>query len=164
MSEESKPRFDQIAKFGDALLAADRALASKLSESVKGLNLDMSRFLPDRTELYTPPTASERNGYQSAGVLVKRMAETVQAWRKAAPADSQPVVLALLQGGNHIVVEQLSEESFHALRIDGSMDGTQCMLLTHQSSVQLLCILAKVENESERRRIGFVFDAVRMEA
>ena len=104
------------------------------------------------------PTQKEVNSYQSAGVLEKRMAQTVTEWRKQIKEDSQPSIIAILHGGAQVSVSLLAEESFHTIRIEGTIDGNPCMILTHQSSVQLLCFVSKIESEDSRRKIGFVID------
>lgn len=102
------------------------------------------------------PSAAERNEYQSASVLLQRLADTLTAWRTSLPEDAQPAIIAILNGGAQIVVDRLSEESFHGIRIEGEMGGTPCMLLSHQASVQLLCYV--VEKTVPPRPIGFVID------
>jgi len=104
------------------------------------------------------PTSKEQNSYQSAGELMRRLADTVTQWRTQVPADSQPAIIAVLHGGIQINVTLLAEESFHGIRIEGTIDGNPCMLLAHQSTVQLLCHIAKVEKEEFRRKIGFIID------
>lgn len=110
------------------------------------------------TNFRRPPSPRELNEYQSAGVLMKRLADTISSWRTQAPKDVQPAILAILNGGIQINVTLLAEESFHGIRIEGTLNGSPCMLLSHQSSVQLLCYLAKVETEEKRRTIGFIID------
>lgn len=75
----------------------------------------------------------------------------------------QPVILAILNGGIQIDVERMAQESFHGIRIEGLLNGNPCMLLSHQSSVQLLCFVQKVEKENYRRKIGFIIDGVETE-
>lgn len=128
--------------------------ASKNSALTTGLPrdyLDIPKIDPIRI-----PTPREQNSYQSAGVLMKRLADTITQWRTQVTADSQPAILAILHGGIQINVTLLAEESFHGIRIEGTIDGSPCMLLAHQSSVQLLCYVAKVEREEQRRKIGFI--------
>jgi len=104
------------------------------------------------------PTPLEQNSYQSAGSLMRRLADTIAQWRTQVAADSQPAILAILHGGIQINVSLLAEECFHGIRIEGMIDGSPCMLLAHQASVQLLCYVAKVEKEEFRRKIGFIID------
>ena len=141
-------------------LADSRSIPDENARTLKLSSVGIPGLLPRMPVIDIPkmPTPKEQNSFQSSGVLVKRMAETVRQWRVQVPEYSQPVVLALLQGGIQIHVSLLAEESFHALRIEGTIDGSPCMLLTHQASVQLLCFVAKVEQESQRRQIGFIID------
>jgi len=98
------------------------------------------------------------NEYQSAGVLMRRLADTIVQWREQLPEDEEPAILAVMYGGIQINVERLAQESFHGIRIEGSMNGSPCMLLAHQSTVQMLCFVKKVEMEKPKRRIGFIID------
>jgi hypothetical protein len=132
------------------------SLASLAREIVTAEKVLAPLSLPMRDSfIYQQPTPKEVNKFQSAGVLLSRMFDAVQMWRKEAPPDSQPVIMAILNGGQTIKVSSLYEESFHVLRITGEFDGNPCILLTHQSSVQLLCYVAKIDEESPRRQIGF---------
>ncbi|TVO55281.1 hypothetical protein [Denitromonas halophila] len=105
-----------------------------------------------------PTHPAEQNLYQSAGALMRRLADTVTEWRTQVPHDAQPAILAILHGGVQINVSLLAEESFHGIRVEGTLNGAPCMLLAHQSSIQLLCYVAKVEPEAPRRTIGFIID------
>ena len=107
---------------------------------------------------------AEENSYQSARVLLQRLSQTVREWRQQLPDDVQPAILAILNGGIQIDVERMAQESFHGIRIEGLLNGNPCMLLSHQSSVQLLCFVQKIEQEKIRRKIGFIIDGVETEA
>ncbi len=100
----------------------------------------------------------EANEYQSAGVLMRRLADTVTQWRQQLPEDEEPAILAILYGGMQISVERLAQESFHGIRIEGNMNGSPCMLLAHQSTLQMLCFVKKIEKTQRKRRIGFIID------
>lgn len=52
----------------------------------------------------------------------------------------------------------MATECFHGIGIEGLLNGNPCMLLSHQSSVQLLCFVQKIEKEEFRRKIGFIID------
>lgn len=162
MAEDKDSAADRLRALTDSL-APPKRLSDTIARiavappvSLPGLGLR-----PPVLDLPSIPTPKERNEFQSSGVLVRRMAETVRQWRAKVPNDSQPVVLALLQGGIQINVSLLAEESFHVLRIEGTIDGDECMLLTHQASVQLLCFVQKIEQEDQRRQIGFITDGKR---
>ncbi len=112
-----------------------------------------------RTSIAEVPTEDEQlNEYRSAGVLMRRLADTVLQWREQLPDEQQPAIVAILNGGVQVNVERLAQESFHGIRIEGTVNGSPCMLLSHQSSVQLLCYVEQVEKEEFRRRIGFIID------
>jgi hypothetical protein len=104
------------------------------------------------------PTQKEVNEYQSAGILMRRLADAILQWREQLPETQQPAILALLYGGIQINVERLAQESFHGIRIEGKMNGVPCMILAHQSTVQLLCYVENVEKVESRRQIGFIID------
>ena len=104
------------------------------------------------------------NSYQSARALLQRLSQTVMDWRKELDEDVQPAILAIMNGGIQIDVERMAQESFHGIRIEGLLNGNPCMLLSHQSSVQLLCFVQKIEKKKPRRKIGFIIDGVETEA
>ena len=52
-----------------------------------------------KPRMISPPTPKETNEFQSAGVLLRGMSQAVQIWRRDAPKDSQPVIVAILNGG-----------------------------------------------------------------
>tara|TARA_R110002049_G_scaffold225521_1_gene397489 strand:+ start:100241 stop:100675 length:435 start_codon:yes stop_codon:yes gene_type:complete len=107
---------------------------------------------------------AQENSYQSARALLQRLSQTMTAWRKELNDDVQPAILAILNGGLQVDVERMAQESFHGIRIEGLLNGNPCMLLSHQSSVQLLCFVQKIEKEKPRRKIGFIIDGVETEA
>lgn len=119
-------------------------------------------------EPYRPPkmpTFEETNQFQGAAVLLRRLAESIRLWRSALPEDVQPAVIALLNGGMQIDVTSLAQESFHGIRIEGQIQGQACVVLAHQSTVQLLCIAQPVSApERPKRSIGFIIDGQSSEA
>lgn len=107
---------------------------------------------------------AQENSYQSARALLQRLSKTMVDWRKELGDDVQPAILAILNGGLQVEVERMAQESFHGIRIEGLLNGNPCMLLSHQSSVQLLCFVQRIEKEKPRRKIGFIIDGVETEA
>ncbi len=95
---------------------------------------------------------------QSAGVLIQCLADTILQWREKVPADVQPAIIALLNGGVAIRVDKLIQESHHGIRIEGRFEGRPCMVIAHQASIQLFCYSERIEAEAQRRRIGFILD------
>lgn len=111
-------------------------------------------------------TVEEHHQFQSAGVMLRRLAMAIGQWRRELPPTVQPGLLALLNGGVQMDVEGLSQESFHGIRIDGTVGGVRCVVFAHQATVQLLCIEQPVRPPEMplRRPIGFVIDGERTEA
>ncbi len=107
----------------------------------------------------------DSNAFQSSAVLLRRLAESIRQWRRTLPDELQPAVLALLNGGVQIDVTSLAQECFHGIRIEGQIQGAPCVVLAHQSTVQLLCIAQPViPPETPRRPIGFVIEGEPSEA
>ena len=132
-----------------------------LTNKLSGYAIPVSTLQMPNIQPVHIPTQKERNGFQSAGTLVKRLADTITEWRKALPEDQQPVICAILYNGYSINVHCLSEESFHGVKVEGTYNEMPCMVLVHQSSLQLLCFVEKVEKKDDRRKIGFIIDGER---
>lgn len=101
---------------------------------------------------------SPDQGDDSAGGMLRRLAQTILEWRDELPEDAQPVITAIASGGVQIMVERMSQESHHGVRIEGVMNGNPCMLLVHQANLELLCYIEKVHEVEFRRKIGFIID------
>lgn len=138
-------------------------------DSLKGLEAFETR-LPELT-MPTPyrmpdiPTFEDTNRFQSAGVLLKRLAGSITQWRAALPDNVQPAIIAILHGGIQINVDLLAQESFHGIRIEGRLNDAPAVVLAHQATVQLLCFVQPVQPpEHPRRQIGFVINGEKSEA
>lgn len=107
--------------------------------------------------LYSTEQAME-NSYQSAAVLMRQLADSILDWRQQLPQNAQPAIMAILHGGMQIKVHHLSQESFHGIRIQGTLNGSPCMLLAHQSTVQMLCYVEKLAKGASSRKIGFIIE------
>ncbi len=104
------------------------------------------------------PTPQEIQSGDSAGNMLRRLAQTIIEWREALPEDAQPVVTAIASGGVSVIVERMTQESHHGIRIEGNINGNPCMLLVHQANLELLCYIEKVQEVEFRRKIGFIID------
>lgn len=146
-----------------SLDADEQDLANNQSHSPVAVGVPVS-LLP-RLKVRRVPTQEDTNEYQSAGVLMRHLADTIVQWREQLPEDQEPAILAILNGGMRIQVERLAQESFHGIRIEGFMNGAPCMLLAHQSTVQLLCFIQPVEasQQPQRRKIGFIIEGEEQE-
>lgn len=169
MSKTTKGLAELLANHPGKITAAEFAKIqtnSSLAELGKSLSgaMDIMRPIPmPKIEVPRIPTDRERNDYQSAAVLMRELAETITQWRTAVPEDTQPAILAILYGGIQIHVHSLQEVSFHGIRIEGTLNGAPCVMLAHQSTVQLLCYVQPITEEEPKRKIGFVIGDQKME-
>jgi hypothetical protein len=139
------------------------AMIGKSLNSQKELLKNLS--FPDSVHEYKPlivpkiKSFEENNEFQSAGILLKKLADSMLLWRQSIPDNYQPVVIAILNGNIQINVDRLSEESFHGIRVEGKLNGAPCMLLAHQATIQLLCLLQEIcPPETPKRQIGFIIN------
>lgn len=151
---------DDIAKKLRDVVAPSQALREALSSIPRVDVPPLPTFepipVPEMPPIVTP---EEANSYQSAGVLLRRLARSVSSWRAQLPPDAQPAIFAILHGGIQLSVDSLEQASFHGIRIEGRLEGSPCVVLAHQATVQLLCFVQPVAPpEHPRRPIGFVVD------
>jgi hypothetical protein len=101
------------------------------------------------------PTREELHEYESAARLIGRLEERIREWRKTVPADRQPIVLAFLPNGTTVRVLELAEEGHSGVAVTAATADGPCLFLTHQASLQLLCLVEQVTDEKQRYLIGF---------
>jgi hypothetical protein len=101
------------------------------------------------------PTREESHQFESAGALLDRLERTIKEWRAKLPSNAQPLIEAIVPGG-WIVVHEFVEQGHNGIAIRGKAGVRECLLLVHQANLQLLCTIEKLEDEKERRSIGFV--------
>lgn len=143
----------------------EETLKKFLASNPAALDLSSLRYpRPSEASAKQLAESAQENSYASARALLQRLSQTVAEWRKQLDDDVQPAILAILNGGIQIDVQLMAQESFHGIRIEGLLNGNPCMLLSHQSSIQLLCFVQKIEKEEFRRKIGFIIDGIETEA
>ena len=104
------------------------------------------------------PSSQQAQSDESAGGMLRRLAQSITEWREALPEDAQPVITAIASGGVSILVERMTQESHHGIRIEGKLNNNSCMLLVHQANLELLCYIEQVKEVKFRRKIGFIID------
>ena len=104
------------------------------------------------------PSKEEVEGYKSSSILMREIAREAQEWKDYCPEGSYPAVVAILSGGLQIDVDSLSKISFDGIRVKGFLNGEPCSLLSHQSTIQLLCVFHEISEENPKRPIGFIWD------
>lgn len=165
---------DRLKKLTDGLDFGKKleslGVTDSIAKHLSSLN-SMKDFALPSMQIHEPlrmpriPTFEENNNFQSSGVLLRRLADSITQWRSALPKGVQPAVIAILHGGIQIDVELLAQESFHGIRIEGRMQGSPCVILAHQATVQLLCFVQQIQPpERPRRPIGFVIDGEESQA
>ena len=117
------------------------------------------------TSAVRSPSPEEQNQYQSAGTLMRRLAETIADWRRQLPEGVQPALMAIVQGGPQIKIQSLAQEGFNGIRIDGFIGDSPCILLAHQATVQILCYIEEIQPpEKPKRSIGFIIEGEETQA
>lgn len=130
----------------------------------QGLNLpEIPRYSLPEFEIPEIPTPEEQNHYQSAAILMEALAKEALQWKENLPPNFNPAILAILYGGLQIHVNNLSQVSFHGIRVEGTLNGAPCSVLAHQTTVQLLCYAEEVKPEAPRNPIGFVWGNEKVE-
>jgi hypothetical protein len=69
-----------------------------------------------------------------------------------------PVVLTFLPTGDVVEVLTIGEDGHSSVVVEGKLEDTACMFISHQASLQVLCYTRKLEEEEveePRRMIGF---------
>lgn len=109
-----------------------------------------------------PPTPKRAYHHESAGEFVKSTAETLQAWLHdmavgGASKGKRWILSATLSSGAMVDVFRLCAHGHSMIRIEGELpDGSPCLLITHQNSVQLLAYhISEQPEERPKREIGF---------
>ena len=119
--------------------------------------------MPDIGEILAHMPAESQHRFESAGEFVKRLAHRVQKWRERLAEDEEPVILAVIANGSLIEVRSVGEDGHSGVVVEGALDGSPCMFVSHQASLQILCYTRKVEPE-ERKKIGFHVGGQEIEA
>ena len=118
------------------------------------LTLPGATGMPDVREILAHMPAETQHRFESAGEFVRRLAFRVEKWREQLAEDEQPVILALLPNGSAVEVWSVGEDGHSSVVVEGAVEGSPCMFVSHQASFQILCYTRKVAPE-EKRKIGF---------
>ena len=111
--------------------------------------------MPDLAPILAQMPKEQQHRFESAGEFIKRLAHRVQAWRETLPDDEQPCIYGLLPDGSAVTIISIAEDGHSSVIIDGLLDESPCMFITHQASLQILCFTQKLEKEEVPRTIGF---------
>lgn len=118
------------------------------------LTLQGATDVADLRKIARSVSTEKAHEFESAGAFIERLAERIGRWRSTLPEDTQPMVLALLNNGSTIEVVGIGEDGHSGIVVEGVTDGNPCMVMTHQSSLQILCYTQEVK-PGEKRMMGF---------
>lgn len=148
----------------------------KASKSLRKPYLTMpgATGMPDMKEILSSMPKEREHRFESAGEFITRLAHRVTKWRNSLAEDEIPVVLTFLPTGDVVEVVTVGEDGHSSVVIEGLVDGSPCMFISHQASLQILCYTRKVEEEGEqndseeglskKRTIGFHVGGEEIEA
>ena len=127
--------------------------------------------MPDLKNILSSMPKENEHRFESAGEFIKRLAHRVSKWRENVAEDEVPVVLTFLPTGDVVEVLTIGEDGHSSVVIEGQVDGQDCMFISHQASLQILCYTRKLEEETEgdddpkpKRTIGFHVGGEEIEA
>lgn len=120
--------------------------------------------MPNVREILSSMPEEHKHRFESSGEFIRRLAYRVSKWRDGLAEDEEPVIFALMSNGDAVVVHTLGEDGHSSVVVEGTLNGEACMLISHQSSFQVLCYTRKVEEEKPARKIGFHVGGEEIEA
>lgn len=128
--------------------------------------------MPDMKEILSSMPKEREHRFESAGEFITRLAHRVTKWRDSLSADERPVVLTFLPTGDVVEVLTVGEDGHSSVVIEGLVNDSPCMFISHQASLQILCYTRKVEDDDEeegeetkkKRTIGFHVGGEEIEA
>jgi hypothetical protein len=126
-----------------------------------------SNGMPEMQDILASMPKEREHRFESAGEFIRRLAHRVAKWREAIAEDEVPVVLAFLPTGDAVEVLTIGEDGHSSVVIEGLVEGSPCMFISHQASLQVLCYTRKLEQEeveAPRRMIGFHVGGEEIEA
>ena len=127
--------------------------------------------MPDMKDILSSVPKEREHRFESAGEFITRLAHRVTKWRESLPEDQIPVVLTFLPTGDVVEVLTVGEDGHSSVVIEGLVNGSPCMFISHQASLQIMCYTRKVEEDEEesdepakKRFIGFHVGGEEIEA
>jgi len=124
--------------------------------------------MPDMKDILSSMPKEREHRFESAGEFITRLAHRVTKWRNSLPEDEIPVVLTFLPTGDVVEVLTVGEDGHSSVVIEGVVNDTPCMFISHQASLQILCYTKKMEDledeSTKKRTIGFHVGGEEIEA
>lgn len=119
------------------------------------LTLPGATGMPNVQEILARMPDEQKHRFESSGEFIRRLAVRISKWREELPEDQEPAIFALMSNGDAVEVHTLGEDGHSSVVVEGNLNGSPCMFISHQSSFQVVCYTRKVVQETPRRKIGF---------
>ncbi|MBK1830588.1 hypothetical protein JIN77_07610 [Verrucomicrobiaceae bacterium R5-34] len=120
--------------------------------------------MPNLRELLAQMPNENKHRFESSGEFIRRLAHRVTKWREGLAEGEEPAIFALMSNGDAVEVHTLGEDGHSSVVVEGSLNGSSCMFISHQSSFQVLCYTRKIVEEKPKRKIGFYVGGEEIEA
>lgn len=121
--------------------------------------------MPNMSEILASMPEEQKHRFESSGEFIRRLAFRITKWRDDLPENEEPAIFAILSNGDAVEVHNIGEDGHSSVVVEGTLNGSPCMFISHQSSFQVVCYTRKIEEEEEpRRRIGFHVGGEEIEA
>jgi len=128
------------------------------------LTLPGATGMPNVNEIIARMPDEQKHRFESSGEFIRRLAVRISKWREGLPEDEEPAIFALMSTGDAVEVHSLGEDGHSSVVVEGDLNGSPCMFISHQSSFQVVCYTRKMEKETPRRKIGFHVGGEEIEA
>jgi len=128
------------------------------------LTLPGAAGMPDIRQILSSMPEEQKHRFESSGEFIRRLASRIALWREELPDDEEPAIFALMSNGDAVEVYTIGEDGHSSVVVEGNLNGAPCMLITHQSSLQVVCYTRKIEDEKPPRMIGFHVGGEALEA
>ncbi|MBT8037770.1 MAG: hypothetical protein KJO21_09520 [Verrucomicrobiae bacterium] len=120
--------------------------------------------MPDVHEILAHMPDEQKHRFESSGEFIRRLAFRITKWREGLPDDEEPAIYALMSNGDAVEVYTIGEDGHSSVVVEGGLNGSPCMFISHQSSFQVVCYTRKIEEEKPRPKIGFYVGGEEIEA
>lgn len=148
-------KYADLAKPSEGLRKAVEDMANAHKVNFESL---LPKFEPPPMPKFKPVSFENANAHASARSLLESLNRYYTEWAAKIDKEHQVVIYVVLANGAIIRANQLIEEGFNGIAVEGDLSGMPCVLLLQQSSLQFLCVAEKIEpDQLERRKIGFIF-------
>jgi len=128
------------------------------------LTLPGASGMPDVHEIISHLPEEKKHRFESSGEFIRRLAFRIGKWREGLPDDEEPAIFALMTNGDAVEVYTIGEDGHSSVVVEGNLNGSSCMFISHQSSFQVVCYTRKIEAEKPARKIGFHVGGEEIEA